>query len=92
MSSDMLPNQLCYECLDILCRAHKLNETSMRSEVRLKEILQKSTGVLIKEEKIDFEEQKFKLEQIDEEYLEQVCEHFIVKTKVIKLKFSSRME
>lgn len=74
--NDSLPSQLCYECLDVLCRAHKLNDTSVRSEIQLKEILQKTTGTVIKEEKIDFEDHKFKLEQ-EEDFLAPVGSYFI---------------
>ncbi|CRL04767.1 CLUMA_CG017827, isoform A [Clunio marinus] len=50
--NDNLPSSLCPECLEILCRAHKLNNVSVDSDSRLRKFLQPQTS--IKEETIDF--------------------------------------
>lgn len=48
-----LPYQLCLECMDVLCKAHKLNELSVQSEKQL--LLQLSQECFIKQESIEYE-------------------------------------
>lgn len=76
-----LPRNLCCECIDVLCRAHKLIEICGESEIKLKSLM--SSEVFVKEESFEVEaldealDPNIKIEDdldIDDETFEQTVE------------------
>lgn len=63
--NDYLPNNLCFDCIEVLCKAHKLNETCVQSEQQFRQLFQNTQTFFIKEEKSDSVLLKPKLEIIE---------------------------
>lgn len=77
------------ECIDTLTSAYKLNEISVESEMQLKHLIPTSCETIVKEEKIesDDDQTKFKLEQGDYEMAEEYnvdvkCDQDIIEPEI----------
>jgi len=71
---DLLPKQICDECLEVVVNAHKLRETSSTNERYLKDCVETTEVATIEEEEEDgeevssiIEEEYYAIEQEDEE-------------------------
>jgi len=61
---DSLPKSLCDDCIDVLSRAYKLNDTCVDSEIRLQSMM--SPEVFVKQEPIEsvkFEEETYEINE-----------------------------
>lgn len=48
--NDSMPSHLCSKCIDVLCQAHQLNQTSLKSENQLQSTLCLPDPLRVKEE------------------------------------------
>lgn len=74
--NDRLPKNICENCIEILCRAHKLNETCLKSEQQFQLLLNTSAFIKVEVDlkpKIEIEdEEDFEVQEHDEEDLDEV--------------------
>ena len=63
-SENHLPTNICLDCIETLCKAHKLNETCMNSELELKRLLLLPSES-VKIETFDVEDSCVKQEEIE---------------------------